>query len=156
MLSEGTLLLMLTVTRKQAIHPFAAAYLNELKTDWTPLRNRMNRANNQPEPHLSPSKQVAPGSTIRALFCSSILLGLLCYGSANEGRLANLLLNPSFEYETAADYQACLFWRMNRSCWRGGGRWLPDGRCAPPLERESAMNTASCLAPGHCRESRIA
>ena len=26
----------------------------------------------------------------------------------------NLLLNPSFEYETAADFHACVFWTMNR------------------------------------------
>ena len=26
----------------------------------------------------------------------------------------NLLLNPSFEYETAADFHTCVFWTMNR------------------------------------------
>lgn len=39
----------------------------------------------------------------------------LCLACTSAGaEPANLLLNPSFEYETAADFHACVFWSLNR------------------------------------------
>ena len=38
-------------------------------------------------------------------------LGVLAAASASAAP-ENLLLNPSFEYETAADFHGCMHWKM--------------------------------------------
>lgn len=47
-----------------------------------------------------------------ALFLSVLLLHPAAAPARAE--TANLLLNPSFEYETAADFHSCVFWTMNQ------------------------------------------
>ena len=49
-------------------------------------------------------------------FFTLLLMGLWLCSAASMSRAetANLLLNPSFEYETAADFHACIFWSMNQ------------------------------------------
>lgn len=47
-----------------------------------------------------------------ALLLPGLLLHLAATGVRAEP--SNLLLNPSFEYETAADFHSCVFWTMNQ------------------------------------------
>lgn len=48
-----------------------------------------------------------------ALLLSALLL-LLPAAAPARADPPNLLLNPSFEYETADDFHSCVFWTMNR------------------------------------------
>ena len=49
----------------------------------------------------------------------SIAVLSLALAPAARAEPDNLLLNPSFEYETAADYHSCVFWSMNHPALHG-------------------------------------